>query len=197
MNTIDLPERYERIKEIDLVRNRKEVIIVNVISAAIVAVMLVFGILAFGTSRFDDMLRTETFEELNDFIFKCIITVILGMASIVLHEIIHSIFMKALCKECKLKFGFRLFYIYAKSDAYYTKRSYNIIACAPLLIIGILSAIACIVLPHEWSWVFYIIEVLNVSGAAGDIYVFSIITRMPEDILISDIGTSMSVYGIG
>ena len=35
---------------------------------------------------------------------------------------------------------------------------------------------------------------LNISGAAGDLYVSWKFTKLPADILINDVGVSMTVY---
>lgn len=195
MNTINLPARYKRVMEIDLVRNRKDIIIVNVISIFLTVMMFFIGFAIYGRDRISDLIFTDSYERLNSLIFKSIIIIIFCMIVIVVHELIHGIFMKLFCKECKLNFGYRIFYAYAGSNAYYGKKAYNIIAVAPLLIIGITALIACCLAPVEWFWVVYMIEILNVSSAAGDIYVFTIISRMPKDILIRDVGASMTVYG--
>ncbi|MCM1365387.1 MAG: DUF3267 domain-containing protein [Faecalibacterium sp.] len=195
MNTVNLPSAYEKIMEFDLVRNRKEVIIVNAISIVLTVLMLAIGIFSFGSERLSEFLLTDSFEEFNSLVFKCVITILLCMIVIILHEMIHAAFIKLFCKDCRLKFSRRLFYAYASSNAYFDKKSYNIIAVAPLLIIGVISLGACFLVPIEWFWVFYIVEVINVSGAAGDIYVFAITSRMPKDILINDTGRTMGVYG--
>ena len=58
---------------------------------------------------------------------------------------------------------------------------------------AVLLAINCLV-GESWFWVVYFIQVTNLSGAAGDIYVTYKFSKMPEDILIRDVGVSMTVY---
>ena len=49
-------------------------------------------------------------------------------------------------------------------------------------------------LQGSWFWIVYLIEVLNLSGSAGDLYVFYWMIRLPNDLLINDDGMSMRFY---
>ena len=83
---------------------------------------------------------------------------------------------------------------YAGSDDYYDKKSYITIALAPIVIWGVVLAIINIFVSSEWFWVVYFIQLLNVSGAAGDMYVTVKFAKLPKDILVRDYGVSMTVY---
>lgn len=48
--------------------------------------------------------------------------------------------------------------------------------------------------PYDWFWVVFIIQVINISGAAGDIYVFFRLLSIKGELLIKDDGTSMEIY---
>ncbi len=52
----------------------------------------------------------------------------------------------------------------------------------------------CAIVPDEWFWIAYIIQIANISGAAGDLYVTARFTRLPKDILVRDSGVAMEVY---
>ena len=43
-------------------------------------------------------------------------------------------------------------------------------------------------------WCVYIVQITNISGAAGDMYVTGKFLRLPRDILVHDSGVSMTVY---
>lgn len=43
-------------------------------------------------------------------------------------------------------------------------------------------------------WFIYMLQLVNVSGAAGDLYVSFRFLRMPKDILVQDTGVSMTVF---
>jgi hypothetical protein len=111
----------------------------------------------------------------------------------VLHELVHGIFMKHY-SGVKPKYGFTLLYAYAGSTAYFNKKSYIIIALAPVVIWGIVLGVLCAVLPVSWFWVFYFIQMGNISGAAGDAYVTYKMLTFPKDILVNDTGVAMTVY---
>ena len=51
-----------------------------------------------------------------------------------------------------------------------------------------------IFLPESWFWVVYFVQIINLSGAAGDIYIAGLMSRLPADILIYDEGVAMNIY---
>jgi hypothetical protein len=85
-------------------------------------------------------------------------------------------------------------YAYAGSEAYFNKKSYIIIALAPVVIWGAVLGVLCAVLPQSWFWVVYLIQIGNISGAAGDFYVTFKFLKLPKDILVNDTGVAMTVY---
>ena len=116
------------------------------------------------------------------------------VAYIILHEAVHGVVMYHYCKE-KPTFGFTGMYAYAGSTAFYNRRSYIVIAMAPVVFWGVVLAILMPLVPKAWFWVVYFIQMNNISGAAGDLYVTSLMMKMPEDILVRDAGVSMEVFG--
>ena len=115
------------------------------------------------------------------------------IAYMFLHELIHGIAMK-ICGTKKVSYGFTGIYAYAGSADYYGKATYIFIALAPVAVFLILLTIVNFFVPLSWFWTIYLIQVVNVSGAAGDIYVTCKLLRMPKNILIKDAGISMMVY---
>ena len=85
-------------------------------------------------------------------------------------------------------------YAYAGSTAFFDKRSYMLIAMAPVVLLGLVLLLANLLLSVEWFWFVYIIQIVNISGAAGDIYVMNIIRKAPADTLVCDAGVSMKLY---
>ena len=114
-------------------------------------------------------------------------------AYIILHELVHGIAMK-ICGTKKIKYGFTGLYAFAGSGDYYDKKSYIFIALAPIVFWGIILAVANFFVPLEWFWVVYLIQVFNLSGAVGDLYVTVKFSKMPSDILVSDHGVGMRVF---
>lgn len=111
----------------------------------------------------------------------------------VLHESVHGIAMK-LCGTKKVKYGFTGLYAFAGSTDYYSKASYIFIALSPVVLLGIILLIVNLFVSNSWFWVVYIIQILNISGAVGDAYVTVRFAKSPKDILIQDSGTAMTVY---
>jgi hypothetical protein len=107
---------------------------------------------------------------------------------------VHGITMKLFGTK-KVKYGFTGLYAFAGSDDYYDKMSYITIALAPIVFWGIVLLILNLTLGSEWFWVVYIIQIINVSGAAGDMYVTYRMTKLPQDVLVRDTGVAMTVYG--
>lgn len=195
MNCKHLPKGYEPVKKIDLLSNHKEMVAVNLISFALMVIMILIGGAVTGIDKLRSMLLVDSTQELKHFVLKLVLTLTFCAVYIVLHELVHGVFMKLCLKGCKVNFGYKVIYAYAGSNACFSRISYVIIAAAPLVFFGVLLSIICCVVPAEWFWPIYLVQVLNVSGAAGDIYVFFLILRMPKDILIRDTGISMTVYG--
>ena len=71
---------------------------------------------------------------------------------------------------------------------------YTVIALAPIVVWGIVLGILNFMVPISWFYVVYFIQVGNISGAAGDLYVTWLLSRMPKDILIQDAGVAMQVF---
>ena len=94
----------------------------------------------------------------------------------------------------KPHFGLSFTYAYAGSDIYFAKKPYLVIALAPLVIWGVLLAVINLLIPASWFWVVWFIQLNNVCGAAGDLFVFFHMLKKPHTVLVQDTGTAMTVY---
>ncbi len=184
-NCKELPSGYKEKFKINLQKNTKTAVIVNLFAVVIMAAMLVPSFLIWDWSVFVDGSWTASIKA-----FSIVGGMIVYM---VLHELVHGIFMKGY-GGVKPKYGFTGLYAYAGSSAYFNKKCYIIIALAPIVILGIVLVVLQILLPISWSLVAYIIQIINVSGAAGDIYVTAKMLKCSDDILVNDTGTDMTVY---
>jgi len=179
-----LPEGYNEILSIDLQKNKKLSLLVNGIALLIAAVLVVP--MAF-------LVPFSTFFNMDDYWFRYGVMMALMVLYMVLHELVHGAAMK-LCGTKKVKYGFTGLYAFAGSDDHYDKSAYIFIALAPVVLWGIVLAIVVPFMPQEWFWVVYFIQVANLSGAAGDLYVTVKFSRLPKDILVKDYGVGMTVY---
>ena len=88
---------------------------------------------------------------------------------IVIHELIHIIFMSIFSKG-KVNVSIKFPTIAVGSDAYFGKTQYIVIALAPVIILGITSLICLLLLPYKL--LFSLLLILNFATASGD-YILS------------------------
>ena len=183
-----LPEGYREIYSVDLKNDRKKLLLVNALALAIGVIMVVPMLFVVPISALFSMDKV-----LGSYALRFLAKLVMLVAYIVRHELVHGIAMKA-CGTEKVKYGFTGAYAFAGSDDYYGKKAYIFIALAPVFFWGVVIAAINTFVSAEWFWVVYIIQICNISGAAGDLYVTLRFLRLPKDILVRDCGVSMSVY---
>ena len=178
----ELPQGYAEILHIDLQKDKKLMMIINVLAVVISVAMIVIA------AFFVPLGRYFAFS-LSQVLVLCVGYV----AYMVLHELVHGITMRCF-SEAKVNYGFTGMYAFAGSDAYYCRKHYVIIALAPIVVWGIVLGILNFLVPINWFYVVYLIQVGNISGAAGDLYVSWRFRKLPEDILVRDTGVAMTVF---
>lgn len=183
-----LPDGYRPILSIDLQKDKKLALLVNGLGILITLAMIlpvhfhhsIFTLFDFSYGFGNYWLRVGV--------------LLAGMiVYMILHELVHGVTMKAFGTK-RVKYGFTGLYAFAGSEDYYKKIPYLVIALAPVMIWGVVLAVLNVVVPAEWFWVIYLIQVVNCSGAAGDLYVTFRFLRLPKDILVQDQGVGMTVY---
>ena len=181
-----LPEGYKEIKQIDLQKDKKLAGLVNGLAFIVMAVMVIPMLFIVPIKSFMADGKIMYFAKLG--------VIVVGMiAYIVLHELVHGIVMKYYSK-IKPTYGFTGMYAYAGSSAYFCKKHYIVIALAPIVLWGVVLLILNLIVPTGWFWVVYLIQMMNISGAAGDLYVSVSFSKLPADILINDTGVNMTIY---
>lgn len=183
-----LPAHYAPLDSVDLQKNKRLALLVNGL-AFLIAVAMALPVAFFVpiTALFDMESGYLPF-------FLRLGALALGsLAYIILHELTHGVAMR-LCGTKRVKYGFTGLYAFAGSDDYYGKGAYLFIALAPVVLFGVLLAVLAPIVPTSWFWVVYLIQISNISGAAGDFYVTVRFLRLPKEILVKDEGTSMTVY---
>ena len=188
----NLPENYREYYSVDMQNNKKMMLVINFIAILIgVAMVLAVGFFIPPSTLTGGVEPSS--ERLMNISIKFVVVAILSIVYIILHEAVHGIAMK-ICGTKKVKYGFTGVYASAGSDDYYDKKSYIFIALAPVVLWGIVIAIANFLVPRDWFWVVYIIQIANISGATGDYFVTFKFSRFPKDILVRDSGSAMKVY---
>ena len=185
-NTVTLPAGYVETDAIDLQKDKKKAAAINVVAAAVMAAMTIPALI---------IKRSElaALFEGNGIIIHLLILIVSALVYIVGHEAVHAVFFKIFCPKAKLKCGFTLLYAFMAGDAYYNKPCYIVIGLAPIIVFGILFTALLFLLP-EYFFVIWLLQSMNVSGAAGDIYVSVKLAKGPYDLLVYDRGVSMSVF---
>ena len=178
---------YKECTKIDLVKNKKEALLVNIYGIIIMVVMAVFIPLLIMGGIIEFNLETT-------FPIFFIVLLISLILYIPLHEIVHDIVLKNYTDE-KLSFGWKLVYAYCGSkEAVVDRKEYYAVALAPLLVFSVVF-ISLMFLNPSLSLVWYVMEIMNVSGSVGDIYVsIKLRKEKSRDILITDSGTDMSFW---
>lgn len=188
MNYKRLPEGYELLRSIDLQKDRRLALLVNGL-ALFIAVVMVLTALPFVPFSTFVSIHTPTTAD----VVRPLLLLPALLVYVVTHELIHGFYMKRF-SGVKAKYGFTGLYAYAGSKAYFDRRSYLIISLAPVVLWGALLMILNFALPVTWFWFMYIIQIMNLSGAAGDFYISVYMSRLPRTILIQDSGVSMDIY---
>lgn len=175
-----LPAGYGEILSIDIQKDKKLALLVNGFGLVILIVLVAIGNLLVPI--------TTIFLGMN-LLLMSVGTVVY----IVLHELVHGMCMKYFGSRT-VKYGFTGLYAYAGSQDYFEKRAYLIIALAPVVVLGAVLLLLNSVVGIQHFWGIYFIQIANLSGAAGDMYVTYLFSRLPSDILVQDVGVSMVVY---
>ncbi len=183
-----LPQGYGPLMKIDLMGNKKQLQAVALLQLALMVVAAFIGALESPLSA------TFAMGALESVAVKVLVMSVSMIAYIILHEAVHGVVI-ALC-GAKPYFGWKGVYAYAASRAYFRKRAYLVIALAPIVFWGIVLWAICAWAGPGWFWVFYAIQIFNLSGGAGDLYVTYIMLKLPQDLWVLDNGASMQVYAL-
>lgn len=176
-----LPAGYQNVLNLDLQKNSKLALVVNGLAVGIAAVMLAAGFL---------MMPAFTISASLPALAAFLACAVLYM---VLHELVHGACMKLFGAQ-KVRFGFTGLYAFAGSGEYFKKRAYIVVALAPLVVWGAVFLALNLLAGARYFWFIYLLQMINVSGAAGDLYVSFRFLRMPKDILVQDTGVAMTVF---
>ena len=112
---------------------------------------------------------------------------------IIIHEVIHLIFMKTFSKE-NIHISFKFPTISVGSNAKFSKRQFLIVVLAPVIILGILLALCIIFCPKKYTFFFYVLFILNFAGSGGDYLQAFVIRRYSAKTFFQDNSIETIVY---
>lgn len=186
-----LPEGYELYERIDLAAEAAKPM--AIFGIFLTAAMIFWGI--FGAKHpFSEAFQMGAFR-----VIFAVFGMIVGMVVyLFVHEGVHGFFIKMFSGKPPF-YGkdLRKGMFYAGSHCFFGKFAYVLIALAPLIIWGIVIALMLSELsakaPQFW-WYLYAIQILNFTGAVGDLYITWRVLRMPKEVLVQDDGISMKFF---
>lgn len=184
-----LPDGYREYYSVDLQKDKKTALKVNLFAAALTVITGLPMHLAYPIWHLFDMSAGFT-----EYLVRMVVFILSIFAYVCLHELTHAAVMKYYGAK-SVRFGFTGLYAYAGSlEDYFGKFPYIRIALAPVIVWGIILLIPTFFVHGPWLWVIFFLQITNISGAAGDIYVAAKFSRFPADILVKDTGVDMTVY---
>ncbi|MCJ7621904.1 MAG: DUF3267 domain-containing protein, partial [Anaerolineaceae bacterium] len=144
-STKTLPEGYVQSAEINLKKNKRLAILLN-IAAVFVAIPGFFLLASFAASVRPGLM------DLSGTITVGVVAIVLGTVVLLLtiHELIHGLLFWVFTRSRPV-FALRLFYAYAGAPAWYIPtRQYAFVAVGPLVIIGVVGLVLMLVGPESW-----------------------------------------------
>lgn len=184
-----LPSGYRLDFSIDLLKNRKKLIMINFLALAslLPVIMLYLAIIAFTS-------KTLEFTIIEISLWKMIVFILALIGYIFLHELTHAVFFKMATKE-KVKFGFHGVMASASVPGiYFYKKPYLIAGLAPAVIFTVILGIPMIFFNNLDLLLVFIVFASHFSGCVGDFYIAYKLKKYPQDTLIEDTGTGMKFY---
>lgn len=191
----DLPGSYIKIWDLDLTRNQKAALALNIIALPL---FVVFGWIFV---KIGILLRPDIADKLLTLqmpsqplgFFLVFLVVIIG--TMLVHEIIHGLFFWKFTRSRPI-FGMKLLFAYAGAPGWYIPRNqYAIIGVAPFIVISIAGFVAVALTPLPWSQLALFGIAMNAAGAGGDFYVSGKVMCQSRDVLIQDTGVGFTMFG--
>ncbi|WP_273833512.1 DUF3267 domain-containing protein [Guptibacillus sedimenti] len=114
---------------------------------------------------------------------------------IVLHEFIHGILMKYY-SGISAQYGISGPFIFAKSEAIFSKEAYLIITMAPMFVLGASSIVLSLFISGTGIWFGIFVWVMNLYASRGDLQAVMAVKELPRTYGIQDNGYSLNIYQI-
>ena len=128
--------------------------------------------------------------------FDIILGILLFVGTLILHELIHGIFVSMY--GGKPRYGAEIYsilpYFYTTTKSIFPRNLWIIIYIAPLAVISIIGVAAMAAFPSIAHWILLPL-VVNASGSVGDMWMTRILLRYPGHIFVEDQITGTIIYG--
>lgn len=127
------------------------------------------------------------------FILRAVLIIVMAAAYYCVHELVHSYVLKRLT-GITAKIVFEKYHARCVNDTVFTLKGYLIYCFAPVVIIGVVLLILNIVLPDKFFWQVYIIQIINIAGAAGELYAAYMLIKEKKELAVLDDGEKLTYW---
>jgi len=181
-NSIVLPANYEEGGTLDLKKDKKAGLAIQLLFGLIVFLMVVLA-------RWLDFPIDSTWST----VVSIFATVGMSIAYMLVHELTHGVAIR-IFSGVRADYFFRFPFVCTGSNAFFNKASFIVIALAPVVLWGIVLVMLLLVLPSDFFLSIYILIGLNFAGASGDYVQAYEISKLPSMALIQDDGKQSRVF---
>lgn len=186
-----LPNNYQEVLYWKVTEKPIRIIALNILG---VLLLVIFGLIF---SRLAASLGNLSSEGEFKFGLGAIAFVLVGVPLLlVLHELVHGLVMQVFGARPKYGVLWKQMLFYATSPGYaYRRNNYVGIALAPFVFISILAVLGMWLLQGTVGVVLLgICGIINASGAAGDLWITTMVLRYPATAYIMDEGDGIRVF---
>lgn len=127
------------------------------------------------------------------FVLRAALIIVMAVVYYCVHELMHSLVLKRLTGDTA-KIIFEKHHARCVSDTVFTLKGYIIYCFAPVVIIGTVLLILNIVLPDRFFWQVYIIQIINIAGAAGEFYAAYRLIKERKELAVLDDGEKLTYW---
>ena len=184
-----LPDGYFQSGEINLKKNKRLAILLNIVAFFIFIISFVL------LSIFGTVIRLGTMN-ISGSISAGPVLILMGLTVFILiiHELIHGVFFWMFSRSNPI-FAIRPLYAYAGAPTwFFPNRQYATIALAPLVIIGAIGLLLMMLAPVSWLLMIAFLVALNTGGAMGDLFVFIRLLKLSRICYVNDTGDVVTFF---
>ncbi|HSV86734.1 MAG TPA: DUF3267 domain-containing protein [Levilinea sp.] len=194
--TRTLPENYAPAGTIDLSKDRRALVLMNVLAIGILAGFgYLFMVIMIRLRPVDGpaTLNYSITGPLGILLALLYITALYAVV-IILHEAVHGIFFWLFTRTRPI-FAFKIWYAYAAAPGWYLPRNlYAVVAISPLVVLSLLGILLFLFIPGWMLMPVFLLITFNASGAVGDIVVLFWLFSKPPTCLAYDQGDAVTLY---
>ena len=188
----ELPDGYRLCWVSDLLRDRNTLLIVNLLSFGLFVLLSAFGI-----RRLLSLPLVPILELPFRKYFVWMVTVIIGcVLQILLHAHAHAVFCGWISRKPAV-FGCRKMYVYAVGGGYFGRVTFIVIELLPFILQALALVFLQLTMKPVYAAAVYIVQIVNVSGSAREIYTAIMLILNPKAKWIRDEGLVIRAYGKG